>query len=171
MRLDEIVNQIEGTEEKDDNSIEKLASVVYEKAMEKVAKNQPEKVDTGRVPKAELSPAEMQEKSTKDISAKELENVISGLKEEEKEEKEKAAAIEKISHFQQEKIASISDLFNENGNPAKAELFTKIASAVLATNPRVVVDYNFQQYQTLDGQPKEPTMIQPDSGEVVNNFY
>jgi len=150
--LEDLVNEIAEEEEMEKNASEEvdaLAEEVMARALEKVAKAKTK-------PKAEKDPEEMIE-GTEDNEADD------GDEESEEVEEELRG---KLSSAQKEKVASISGKFS---SPEKKELFEKLASFQLLSNPRVVRDNNFQKYETLDGLPKEIQMFFEDQGEEVNN--
>lgn len=182
--LEDLVNEIENEElEKQASEVDEvdgLAEEVMRRAMEKVAKAKTK-------PKAEKDPEEMLDE-TEDEEVEEIEEELEKEAEkdedddddgdeeskaeeaieEEVEEELRGEEIEKaLSKKQKEKVASISENFS---SPVKKKLFEKIASFQLLNNPRVVIDNNFQKYETLDGLPKEIKMLFDDKGEEVNNI-
>lgn len=178
--IEDLVKEIENEElEKQASEVDEvdgLAEEVMRRAMEKVAKAKTK-------PKAEKNPEEMLDEA-EDEEVEEIEEKIEKEAKKEDdgdEETEEEEAIEEeveeelrgkeieeaLSKKQKEKVASISENFS---SPAKKKLFEKIASYQLANNPRVVIDNNFQKYETLDGLPKEIKMLFDDPGEEVNNI-
>ena len=152
--LEDLVNEIAEEEEMEKNAskneVDVLAEEVMARTLEKIAKAKIK-------PKAEKDPEEMIE-GTEDNEADD------GDEESEEVEEEVRG---KLSKAQKEKVASISGKFS---SPEKKELFEKLASFQLLSNPRVVRDNNFQKYETLDRLPKEIQMFFEDQGEEVNNI-
>lgn len=164
MSIDDLVEEIEQEETKtkeasasEEKSVDEFSEKVVERAMEKIAERRDgrpdkSKKDTGTLPKAELSPQEMVEKVSEEVSDERVEEIN-----------------ERLSDRQKEKVATIKGVFEDD---TKANLFEKVASYQLATNPKIVVDNNFQQYETLDGQEVKPEMFFDVEGdEDVNNFF
>lgn len=157
------------SEEEEQEEIEKTASeeevvnydldefteLVQNRAMEKIAEQ------LGGVPKAEVSPQEIHEKTKEDLSEEDVDKIANAIVDSEEEG---------IDEYQQEKIASVAGEFSGKGDSAKAELFTKLASAALANSPKIVVDKNYQTFQTLDGQPNDPDMYNTPGAEIVNTI-
>jgi chemotaxis protein histidine kinase CheA len=170
--LEDLVNEIENEELEKNASVDEtdaLAEEVMKRAMEKVAKQKTK-------PKAEKQPDEMLEEA-EDEDVEEIEEELEKeadkddgdeeSEEEEKIEEEVEEELRGLSQKQKEKVASVSQNFTSD---AKQELFEKLASFQLLSNPRVIRDNNFQKYETLDGLPKEIQMLFDDQGEEVNNI-
>jgi len=161
--LEDLVNEIAEEEEMEKNAsevdeVDALADEVMQRTLEKIAKAKSK-------PKAEKDPEEMvdeTEDNDPDEDGDEESEAEEAIEEEVEEELRG-----KLSSAQKEKVASISSKFS---SPEKKELFEKLASFQLLSNPRVVRDNNFQKYETLDGLPNEIQMFFEDQGEEVNSI-